>query len=49
MLQAPAGLVELLAPIACAVGMDPVHFGIMLMLSFCIGLLTPPVGSVLFG
>ncbi|WP_241461752.1 TRAP transporter large permease [Aurantiacibacter luteus] len=35
-------------PIATAVGMDPVHFGIMLMLALGIGLLTPPVGSVLF-
>ncbi|KLE35929.1 TRAP transporter large permease subunit [Aurantiacibacter luteus] len=35
-------------PIATAVGMDPVHFGLMLMLALGIGLLTPPVGSVLF-
>ena len=28
--------------------MDPVQFGIMLMLALGIGLLTPPVGSVLF-
>jgi tripartite ATP-independent transporter DctM subunit len=35
-------------PIATAVGMDPVQFGIMLMLALGVGLLTPPVGSVLF-
>ena len=31
-----------------ALGMDPVHFGIMLMLNLGIGLATPPVGSALF-
>ena len=35
-------------PIATKVGMDPIQFGIMLMLTLGIGLLTPPVGSVLF-
>ncbi|WP_137681298.1 TRAP transporter large permease [Aurantiacibacter suaedae] len=35
-------------PIATEVGMDPVQFGVMLMLALGIGLLTPPVGSVLF-
>lgn len=35
-------------PIAMAVGMDPVQFGVMLMLALGIGLVTPPVGSVLF-
>jgi len=29
-------------------GMDPVHFGIMLLMNLCIGLCTPPVGSALF-
>ena len=28
--------------------MDPVHFGIVMVLNLCIGLCTPPVGSVLF-
>ena len=28
--------------------MDPVHFGIVMTLNLCIGLCTPPVGSVLF-
>ena len=29
-------------------GMDPVQFGIMMVLNLCVGLCTPPVGSVLF-
>lgn len=35
-------------PMMTQVGMDPVHFGIVLMLALGIGLVTPPVGSVLF-
>ncbi|MCV4607286.1 TRAP transporter large permease subunit, partial [Escherichia coli] len=35
-------------PIAQELGMDPVHFGIMMVANLCIGLLTPPVGSALF-
>ncbi len=35
-------------PIAVALGMSPLHFGIMMVLNLCIGLCTPPVGSVLF-
>jgi tripartite ATP-independent transporter DctM subunit len=35
-------------PIVTDLGMDPTHFGIVLMLNLCIGLCTPPVGSVLF-
>jgi tripartite ATP-independent transporter DctM subunit len=35
-------------PVARAYGVDPVHFGVILILSCGIGLLTPPVGSVLF-
>ncbi|GAB1481950.1 hypothetical protein MASR2M78_07650 [Treponema sp.] len=31
-----------------ALGMSPVHFGIMLILNLAIGLCTPPVGSALF-
>lgn len=29
-------------------GMDPVHFGILLIMNLCVGLITPPVGTVLF-
>jgi len=38
----------ILLPIAVSTGMDPIQYGIMLMLNCGIGLLTPPVGSVLF-
>ncbi|MEM7283525.1 MAG: TRAP transporter large permease, partial [Pseudomonadota bacterium] len=35
-------------PIAESIGISPVQFGIMMVLNLCIGLCTPPVGSVLF-
>ncbi|MBX2818521.1 MAG: TRAP transporter large permease, partial [Rhodothermaceae bacterium] len=35
-------------PIAIELGIDPIHFGIILVLNLCVGLCTPPVGSVLF-
>jgi tripartite ATP-independent transporter DctM subunit len=35
-------------PVAKAFGVDPVHFGVILILNAGIGLVTPPVGSVLF-
>jgi len=35
-------------PVAVSLGMTPLHFGIMMVLNLCIGLCTPPVGSVLF-
>jgi tripartite ATP-independent transporter DctM subunit len=35
-------------PIVTQLGMDPTHFGIIMVLNLCIGLCTPPVGSVLF-
>ncbi len=35
-------------PIAVELGIDPTHFGIIMVLNLCIGLCTPPVGSVLF-
>ena len=35
-------------PVAMASGVDPVHFGIIMMINLGIGLVTPPVGSVLF-
>jgi tripartite ATP-independent transporter DctM subunit len=35
-------------PVAKAIGVDPVHFGVILILNGGIGLITPPVGSVLF-
>jgi tripartite ATP-independent transporter DctM subunit len=41
-------LTPVLLPIAMTVGVDPVHFGIILILNLMIGLLTPPVGMVLY-
>ena len=41
-------LVPLVLPVALAVGIDPVHLGIVLVLNLMIGLLTPPVGMVLY-
>lgn len=38
----------ILLPIAVSTGMDPIHFGVVLILNLGIGLVTPPVGSVLF-
>lgn len=38
----------ILLPIATSIGIDPVQFGIMMVLNCGIGLLTPPVGAVLF-
>ena len=41
-------LVPVLMPIALSAGIDPVHLGILLILNLMLGLLTPPVGIVLF-
>ena len=38
----------ILLPVVIKFGMDPVQFGVILMLNLGIGLLTPPVGSTLF-
>lgn len=38
----------ILLPIAVEIGIDPIQFGIMMVLNCGIGLLTPPVGAVLF-
>ena len=35
-------------PIVTALGIDPIHFGIIMVLNLSVGLCTPPVGSVLF-
>jgi C4-dicarboxylate transporter DctM subunit len=38
----------LLLPLATSVGVDPIHFGIILAVNLTIGMITPPVGVVLF-
>ncbi|WP_425445107.1 TRAP transporter large permease [Vibrio xiamenensis] len=35
-------------PIATSLGIDPIHFGIILVFNLCIGICTPPVGTALF-
>jgi TRAP-type C4-dicarboxylate transport system permease large subunit len=35
-------------PVAQELGITPLHFGMMMVLNLCIGLCTPPVGSILF-
>ena len=46
----PAVLVftPILLPAAIGLGVDPVHFGIIMIANLCIGLCTPPVGTCLF-
>ena len=41
-------LVPVLLPVTTQIGVDPVHLGIIVILNLMIGLLTPPVGMVLF-
>jgi TRAP-type C4-dicarboxylate transport system permease large subunit len=41
-------LVPILVPIATKLGIDPVHFGLVMVLNLMIGLLHPPMGMVLF-
>ncbi|QNI02517.1 TRAP transporter large permease [Halomonas sp. SH5A2] len=41
-------LVPVLLPVAVSAGVDPVHFGVIMVLNLMIGLLTPPVGMVLY-
>ena len=41
-------LTPIFLPVAAELGVHPVHFGIVIVLNLCIGLCTPPVGSVLF-
>jgi TRAP-type C4-dicarboxylate transport system permease large subunit len=40
--------VPILLPIALRLGIDPVHFGVIMVLNLMIGLLHPPLGMVLF-
>jgi C4-dicarboxylate transporter DctM subunit len=40
--------VPTLYPVAMALGVDPVHFGLLVTLNICIGMITPPFGLDLF-
>ena len=48
--MSPAILIftPLLLPIATDLGLSPIHFGIIMLVNLCVGLCTPPVGTVLF-
>lgn len=48
--MAPALLIftPIFLPIATSLGMDPIQFGVMIVMNLSIGTVTPPVGSVLF-
>jgi tripartite ATP-independent transporter DctM subunit len=41
-------LTPLLVPVVVQYGIDPVHFGVVMIFTLMIGLITPPVGTVLF-
>ncbi|MCX7788870.1 MAG: TRAP transporter large permease, partial [Spirochaetes bacterium] len=41
-------LTPVLLPVVMKLGVDPIHFGVIMVLNLMIGLLTPPVGMVLF-
>lgn len=38
----------MLLPIAAKYGLDPVYFGVVVVVNLCVGLITPPVGNILF-
>jgi tripartite ATP-independent transporter DctM subunit len=48
--MSPAVLIftPIFLPVAIELGIDPLHFGIILVMNLCIGLCTPPVGTLLF-
>ncbi|MFS0749936.1 MULTISPECIES: TRAP transporter large permease [Oceanobacillus] len=41
-------LTPILFPIAVEIGVDPIHFGIILVVNLAIGFITPPLGGILF-
>src|SRR5699024_11594650 len=41
-------LTPILLPVATSIGVDPTHFGIIMITNLAIGLITPPVGVALF-
>jgi tripartite ATP-independent transporter DctM subunit len=41
-------MTPILLPVAMQIGVDPVHFGMIMMVNLGMGLITPPVGAVLF-
>jgi len=41
-------MTPILMPVIKSIGVDPVHFGMIMMVNLGMGLITPPVGGVLF-
>lgn len=41
-------VVPILVPVAASLGIDPVHFGVVIVMNMMIGILTPPMGVSLF-
>jgi len=41
-------LVPILLPVCRSYGIDDIHFGIIMVTNLCVGLITPPVGTVLY-
>jgi TRAP-type C4-dicarboxylate transport system permease large subunit len=41
-------LVPILAPVAAKLGVDPVHFAMIVIYNLTLGMITPPVGGLLF-
>ena len=41
-------LTPVLLPVVTALGVDPIHFGVVMIVTLMVGLITPPVGMVLF-
>jgi len=41
-------MTPILLPVVMKLGIDPVHFGMIMMVNLGMGLITPPVGGVLF-
>ncbi len=41
-------LTPILLPVSQMYGIDPVHFGVIMVANLCMGLITPPVGTVLY-
>ena len=48
--MAPAQLIftPILYPVVTSMGVDPVHFGVIMIYNLSMGIVTPPVGTVLF-
>jgi len=47
-LEQKAGFTPIFLPVAVTLGMHPVQFGIIIVRNLCIGVCTPPVGTLLF-